>query len=61
MHNDPLSYLPLTEATFYILLSLSGGQKHGYAILKDVEGWNGQPQCQHLVGHVAQAPRPRAH
>lgn len=37
MHNDPPSYLPLTEATFCILLSLSGGQKHGYAILKDVE------------------------
>jgi DNA-binding PadR family transcriptional regulator len=28
--------LPLTEATFYILLSLSTGRKHGYAILKDV-------------------------
>lgn len=28
--------LPLTEATFYILLSLSAGRKHGYAILKDV-------------------------
>lgn len=27
--------LPLTEATFYILLSLSSGRKHGYAILKD--------------------------
>ena len=30
------SLLPLTEATFYILLSLSAGLKHGYAILKDV-------------------------
>jgi len=33
-------YLPapirLTEATFYILLSLTPGEKHGYAILKDV-------------------------
>jgi DNA-binding PadR family transcriptional regulator len=28
--------LPLTEATFYILLSLSAGRKHGYAILKEV-------------------------
>ena len=27
----------LTEATFYILLSLTPGEKHGYAILKDVE------------------------
>ena len=29
--------LPLTEATFYILLSLTPSQKHGYAIMKDVE------------------------
>jgi len=29
--------LPLTEATFFILLSLSSGKKHGYAIMKDVE------------------------
>lgn len=28
--------LPLTEATFYILLSLVPGPKHGYAIMKDV-------------------------
>jgi DNA-binding PadR family transcriptional regulator len=29
--------LPLTEATFFILLSLSSGKKHGYVIMKDVE------------------------
>ncbi len=35
--DDDLSgLLPLREPTFYILLSLSEGQKHGYAILKDV-------------------------
>ena len=35
--NDDISdLLPLREPTFYILLSLSEGQKHGYAILKDV-------------------------
>lgn len=28
---------PLTEATFFILLSLVPGQAHGYAILKDVQ------------------------
>jgi DNA-binding PadR family transcriptional regulator len=28
--------LPLSEASFYILLSLSASRKHGYAILKDV-------------------------
>jgi len=36
--NDILTHLPLREPTFYILLSLSPGPKHGYAILKDVEG-----------------------
>jgi len=35
--NDSLSYLPLREPTFYILLSLSPGPKHGYAIWKTVE------------------------
>lgn len=29
--------VPLREPTFLILLSLSVGEKHGYAILKDVE------------------------
>ncbi len=28
--------LPLTEATFFILLSLAPGPGHGYAIMKDV-------------------------
>jgi DNA-binding PadR family transcriptional regulator len=37
MENEPLQSLPLTEATFFILLSLVPGSKHGYAILKDVE------------------------
>jgi DNA-binding PadR family transcriptional regulator len=38
MTSDPISYLPLTEPTFYILLSLAPGKKHGYAIMKDVSG-----------------------
>jgi DNA-binding PadR family transcriptional regulator len=33
--------LPLTEATFYILLSLSSERKHGYAILKDISTLSG--------------------
>ena len=37
MSVDTLSYLPLTEPTFYILLSLAPGKKHGYAISKDVK------------------------
>jgi len=30
-------HLPLSEATFFILLSLAQEPRHGYAILKDVE------------------------
>ena len=37
MSVEPISYLPLTEPTFYILLSLAPSKKHGYAILKDVK------------------------
>ena len=32
-----LAHLPLREPTFYILLSLLPGPKHGYAIMKEVE------------------------
>ena len=38
MANDPkTSSFPLTETTFFILLSLASSAKHGYAIAKDVE------------------------
>jgi len=37
MPADTEPQLPLTEPTFCILLSLAPGQKHGYAIMKDVE------------------------
>lgn len=30
------SYLPLTPALFHVLLALADGDKHGYAILKEV-------------------------
>ena len=32
----PESELPLTAATFQILLSLVGGERHGYAIMREV-------------------------
>jgi DNA-binding PadR family transcriptional regulator len=35
--NEIHAYLPLTEATFFILLSLSPYPKHGYAVAKDVQ------------------------
>lgn len=31
------TYLPLSEVTAYILLSLAPGSRHGYAIMKDVQ------------------------
>ena len=34
---DPATLLPLTPALFHVLLSLADGQKHGYAILKEVD------------------------
>lgn len=34
---NPADFIPLREPTFYILLSLAPEEKHGYAILKDVE------------------------
>lgn len=36
-----LEAISLREPTFYILLSLVPGKKHGYAILKDVEEISG--------------------
>ena len=41
---DPVnlpSNSPLTEVTYYILLILSPEPKHGYAIMKDVQGLSG--------------------
>lgn len=33
---DSESFLPLTPAMFHILVALADGEKHGYAILKEV-------------------------
>lgn len=35
--NRPEDMLPLTPAVFHILLALADGEKHGYAIMKEVE------------------------
>lgn len=34
---DHDEHLPLTPVVFEILISLAGGERHGYAILRDVE------------------------
>ena len=33
---DPRQFLPLTQATFNILLALASGEKHGYAIMQEI-------------------------
>jgi DNA-binding PadR family transcriptional regulator len=37
MTDSATSPLPVSEPVFFILLSLASGQKHGYAILKEIE------------------------
>ncbi len=38
---DPQAELPLTPATFHILLALVGNERHGYSILREVEQGSG--------------------
>ena len=33
----PESFLPLTQTVFHILLALANGEKHGYAIMREVQ------------------------
>jgi DNA-binding PadR family transcriptional regulator len=35
-HADPEKQLPLTPAVFHILLALADGERHGYAIMREV-------------------------
>ncbi|HEX2091339.1 MAG TPA: PadR family transcriptional regulator [Longimicrobiaceae bacterium] len=37
MARDPDGFLPLTPATFHILLSLVDEERHGYGIMREVE------------------------
>src|SRR5271163_1357393 len=34
--NDPQTFLPLKTQWFHILLSLAGGEQHGYGIMQEV-------------------------
>src|SRR5687767_11764596 len=40
-HKNPLSFLPLTPFAFQVLLALADGERHGYAIIKEVEERSG--------------------
>jgi len=35
--DGPEQFLPLPSATLHILIALASGEKHGYAIMRDVE------------------------
>ena len=35
--NETTNFLPLTVPVFHILLALSDGERHGYAILQEIE------------------------
>ena len=37
VRRDPAALLPLTPTVFHILLALADGEKHGYAIMQEVE------------------------
>jgi len=38
---DPSSFLPLPQAQFHVLVALTTGERHGYAIMQDVEASSG--------------------
>ena len=38
---DPMSFLPLSAAQFHVLVALTEGDRHGYAIMQAVEDSSG--------------------
>jgi hypothetical protein len=47
--------LPLTPTVFFVLFSLAGGEKHGYAIMQDMAALSGDKfrmGARHAVSHV---------
>ena len=39
--DDPTSFLPLPSAPLHIMLALRAGERHGYAVMRDVERLSG--------------------
>ena len=39
--NDVDSYLPLPASAMHIIVALAGGEKHGYAIMRDIQELSG--------------------
>ena len=48
MTQQTANYQPLTPAVYHILLALADGEKHGYAIMKEVEA--------QTSGHIKMGP-----
>ena len=40
-NTDPDSFLPLPASAMHIIVALAAGEKHGYAIMRDVEELSG--------------------
>jgi DNA-binding PadR family transcriptional regulator len=38
---DPRTFLPLTPLAFQVLLALAEGERHGYAIIREIEAQSG--------------------
>jgi DNA-binding PadR family transcriptional regulator len=54
MAENPNDFLPLTPVAFELLLSLAGGERHGYAILRDIGArLGGQPNAGTLYRAIA--------
>lgn len=41
MSTDPKASLPLSPVALYVLLTLADGDRHGYAIIKEIEAESG--------------------
>jgi DNA-binding PadR family transcriptional regulator len=41
VHGDVDSFLPLPASAMHIIVAVAGGEKHGYAIMRDVEELSG--------------------
>ena len=39
--DDVASYLPLPASAMHIIVALAGGEKHGYAIMRDIDELSG--------------------
>ena len=59
MTETAIQHPPLTPAVFHILLALADGEKHGYAIMQDVEAQTHGVAEAELEGALAQARQAR--